>query len=1505
MKNHLYLLTAFLLFSFCGKTLAQEGPTFTITVGGKAVSSVCLGLAPSFTCTSGATDVSWDLGNGKTSTGTTTGYKYEAAGTYTVTIKDNGTGLSSQKTLVVNDVPKASYSVSSATGCTGSPITFTSTSTSASPIVLQKWDFGDGSGSSTTTPSTQYSFNTSGTFTPTLIVQDQNGCTGTSIDNQDIKIGGSDIQVSFQANGNQFYSCGNSISFSNTTNENGKTGIGYVWDFGDNAGSNQKAPGNHTYSQAGAYKVSLKASYGGNTGCAPGFSKTVYIGQPQITVNTPGSVCAFSTFNLNADVSTPGFVNSPADLNWQITNGNILNGGTSAYFNNVAGSNNISVTNVNGCPNTTTKATVVKAAPQFYLSMTPGSGICVETMTSAKAVFSDNSAANDIASYKWDPGDGSAIVTDKVGSVNHLYQAPGSYTLSLAATNTTGCTFTSQTPVSVKEDCTDNGYGSTYNPVFSFYSKDCEDKYTVIIKNKYPTQHVKEWIIDGKAYPAVNDSATAVLAPPVPDTATKKYEVQTIFQDGSSDKKQIEIINEKANFAVINTQNATRYCANNVFSFNTDTSLHVQNISSFVWTIADTSSQAPAILNGNNPTFTFPKPGTYSATLTISDIRTLPCTSTITKTIAVKGLSINLSADDSSFCYTNPTIKLTTQIVKSDAPVQYVKWNMGDGTRISALTSTTDTTFSFPYNYTGGSNQVSYGIGVEAGDTSGCVVSFSKAGFINIYDPKVSFGTADTLLCSRKKITINNTSNVPNGTYLWRVGDFEKTYKNRSGFNNTFTSIPNPSTMDVYLKVTDGGGCTKDTLVKNYLRFAQPKAAFGISNPELLQECPPYTLILKNNSINFNAVQWNIATDYSNGNYTQPDSIYYTPRHPGTARILLKTSLDGCVDSISDNITVKGPVARLAILDTLGCTPFTSRMAIHHNDDIAGYQWDFGDGNTIVSASADSLAHSYKTAGTFVPRILVLGKEGCTDSLDIPHPIVASHLSPTFSAFNVMDKCSLDTPKFLNTTPPVVMPVKQFIWNWGPGIKEENPTRDTLPHLFAATAMYIPVSLTAVTDYCTATSDTLTVSPHFANNVAIVGKDAICDNQRLYLTGMATQTPDRNNRYNWYNQYDSLIYSGTDSIIDLPMSPAFGKQIKLKITTALGCTNSTVQNIKTLLSPLILLQDSTKLCRGDSVPIQANANGTFVWMSKGGLVNGNTPSPTVFPDTSTYYYVKVTNSDNCTAQDSIWTQVDYRIGTSYQDSYKACLGDTAPIRINVDTKLPAVFRWDALPVDNNLNGITLPGISVSPHQNTTYHFVAYSKNVCPDETGDISLQYAPSPTIHFPGKTITEPAGTVFTLNPEIQDLTPGTKFTWYPDIRLDNRYLQNPTVVADKDITYTLRLLDVYGCTTSDSISIKVLCNASKILMANAFTPNGDGKNDRFYVTGYGIRNVVHFMVIDRWGKKVFEKNNVAANDTNQGWDGTVNGKPAEPGAYMYIAELECTEGNKIPVKGSVVLIR
>ena len=96
------------------------------------------------------------------------------------------------------------------------------------------------------------------------------------------------------------------------------------------------------------------------------------------------------------------------------------------------------------------------------------------------------------------------------------------------------------------------------------------------------------------------------------------------------------------------------------------------------------------------------------------------------------------------------------------------------------------------------------------------------------------------------------------------------------------------------------------------------------------------------------------------------------------------------------------------------------------------------------------------------------------------------------------------------------------------------------------------------------------------------------------------------------------------------------------------------------------------------------------------------------------------------------------------------------------------------------------------------------------------------------------------------------------------------------------------------------------QVFVPNTFTPNGDGNNDRFYLSGKGLGKITRMSVYNRWGEEVFHAEGIDANTPAQGWDGTYRGQILEPDVFVYVIELLC-EVNNVPftIKGDISLVR
>jgi gliding motility-associated-like protein len=115
-----------------------------------------------------------------------------------------------------------------------------------------------------------------------------------------------------------------------------------------------------------------------------------------------------------------------------------------------------------------------------------------------------------------------------------------------------------------------------------------------------------------------------------------------------------------------------------------------------------------------------------------------------------------------------------------------------------------------------------------------------------------------------------------------------------------------------------------------------------------------------------------------------------------------------------------------------------------------------------------------------------------------------------------------------------------------------------------------------------------------------------------------------------------------------------------------------------------------------------------------------------------------------------------------------------------------------------------------------------------------------------------------------------------------------------------TLTVTDRWGCKQSDSVLVEPK-SCCEVFLPNTFTPNGDGRNDVFRMVTKGNQEISVFIIMDRWGKRVFESIN-----QYEGWDGSYNGEAQDMGTYQYYLRYRCADSKEIvEMKGDVILLR
>ncbi len=177
------------------------------------------------------------------------------------------------------------------------------------------------------------------------------------------------------------------------------------------------------------------------------------------------------------------------------------------------------------------------------------------------------------------------------------------------------------------------------------------------------------------------------------------------------------------------------------------------------------------------------------------------------------------------------------------------------------------------------------------------------------------------------------------------------------------------------------------------------------------------------------------------------------------------------------------------------------------------------------------------------------------------------------------------------------------------------------------------------------------------------------------------------------------------------------------------------------------------------------------------------------------------------------------------------------------------------------------------------------------DKGELQVEASPDQTILF---------GESADIFVEAEFLLPDLTYQWEPAETLSCDQCPNPTASPNVTTAYIVSVFEPLGCTGVDTVIVNVISNqAGNLYVPNAFTPNGDGVNDDFVVSGNSIENY-ELLIYDRFGELVFKSVNLS--DT---WTGEYQGQSLDPGVFMYVVQVTYLDGEEAFSKGSITLIK
>lgn len=232
-----------------------------------------------------------------------------------------------------------------------------------------------------------------------------------------------------------------------------------------------------------------------------------------------------------------------------------------------------------------------------------------------------------------------------------------------------------------------------------------------------------------------------------------------------------------------------------------------------------------------------------------------------------------------------------------------------------------------------------------------------------------------------------------------------------------------------------------------------------------------------------------------------------------------------------------------------------------------------------------------------------------------------------------------------------------------------------------------------------------------------------------------------------------------------------------------------------------------------------------------------------------------------------------------------------PVQLTATASAGSTYAWAGAGL--SANNIANPVATVN---NPVSYTVTASLNGC-TRSKVVPVKIWNNPVVSAgPDKTLL--IGNQVTLQGSSSNVT--QSIAWTPSVGIvtgGNTFF--PVVAPTLTTKYTMSVVDLNGCTGSADATVTVIPMCLKVM--EAFTPNGDGLNDRWRVTTDApCTTRIWVSVFNRYGNVVYK------NDTYQNnWDGTYEGKAVPDGTYYYVVRYQLIDGTGGSLKGSVTILR
>lgn len=1294
--------------------------------------------------------------------------------------------------------------------------------------------------------------------------------------------------------------------FTGTPNANGYTLSKYRWFYDDNTQDSVLNP-KKKFNTQGPHAVKFRAI--ATNGCVGDSTKIVTTAPSPVATfgMNPTQACGSATVTFS---DTSSFAGSTLnEYYWDFGNGNTLITTSNAnqtqnypswgtytikHYAGVSG----------GCKSDTAKKILnIYAKPNVNFGYTIG---CLQDST---VQFSDSTTIPDAQtlSWSWDFGDASSGVnnTSTLQHPTHKYTAYGTYLVTLTVTTNNGCSN------SFARYYTVTGFASSIQYSISKEDSLCSQSLVKLTNNAIITQdsiYKIDIYWDFANNPTVFETDNT---PTQNEQYTHQYNVFTTPQSKTYTIKWI--VYSKGGCVSEKTRTITLYAKPTT----TFAVLASKCVNAGLISVANGS-----VTNGLSGTSYYYGTGTdalgnFNPANGVLGLNTVyyvfesnkGCRDTVSQTIKIWPKPTAKFGYERNVCL-GDSIKLSDSSSVVSGNISQWNWDFGDATNAIKTNNT-----PFFKNY---GNANSYTVKLVAISDSSCISdTFSLP--VTVYPKPVSTFSISSLRCADSLITITPTSSFANGTiqsWYYNFGNSQSTAVNNN--NPVTTNYTSANSYTIKHVVNAGLGCISDTSFQTFTIFANPVADFTMSSgclPDSTASFFDATSVLDGQSFSW---KWNFGDPSTGANNT---SILQNPTHKYTLYNsytvkLISTTVNGCSSSKDKTFSVFGFVPTISYSianeNSLCCNKIVS---LTHKTPIAidsiykvEIYWDFANNPTIVDSDNtptlnEVYTHSYAvftnvSSKDYTIKIKTYSKGGCTSETT---KVVTVYAMPVITYNNMTGVCiNNGNISVANAT------IANGIAGSGKYYGNGTDTLGNFNPVLAGVGLHNIKYIFATTGGCI-DSATAQIRVFPKPDAGFKISNNICLSDSLLLTDTSKIATGSIKERHW-DFGDNTSAIKTDALPFYKKYTNFNSYtIKLNVISDSLCLSDTItktvevyplpQIAFTLPSGVCMPLGEAKFTNNSTISGGSVTTLSYVWN-----FGDNTTSPVINP---THYYtafgpfdikLKATSLKGCS--DSLTQTLSAFYNQPIADF--AIIGDTlcpnkmllfSDSSIATNTTINQ-WNWDFG------NGDTSHTSSpVYAYKNPGKYYVSLIVST-PD--GCTSNQHLDSITIYKQpivdaGNIIYTPEGVSVPILATINDTTAGFWYKWTPAIYLNSDTALKPICTPIFSTNYRITAYGLGNCISTDTVRVVAF---KQLNIPNAFSPNGDGKNDKWEVAYLNDYPKCKIEVFDRNGQPVF-----TSVGYNKPWDGTLNGKALPVGTYYYIIELNNNGYSKL--SGSVTILR